>query len=67
MLITNCLSSQRIKIVINPGWEKFKASFHVNVPVWLANSISNICQEHNKKKVVNPTLMVKTGCEKTHP
>lgn len=35
MLITNCLSSQRINIVINPGLDKFIA--HINVPVWPSN------------------------------
>lgn len=55
MLITNCLSSQRIKIVINPGWDKFIAIYHINAPVWPSNKCFTFLRSIIKK-VIQPII-----------
>lgn len=65
MLITNCLSSWRIKIVINPGRDKFITIYRTNVPVWHTNSFSHISQEHNLKSY-SPHNNVKAKRWKKH-
>lgn len=59
MLITNCLSSKRIKNVINPGWEAFTLMY-LSGP----QTVSHTFLKSIIKKVIHPGLMLKPEVKK---